>query len=75
MLGWNLTDDFARNNCTVHTFWLAPSIYSLIFLYNILSLSGGGRRPFHLSRHPSHHPSSSSWKKKMMEEEEEEKLL
>ncbi len=45
MLGWNLTDDFARNNCTVHTFWLAPSIYSLIFLYNILSLSGGGR-PF-----------------------------
>jgi hypothetical protein len=42
-----------------------------IFLYNILSLSGGGR-PFHPSVPSSIHPSSSSRKKKMMEEEEEE---
>jgi len=42
-----------------------------IFLYNILSLSGGGR-PFHPSVPSSIHPSSSSRKKKMMEEEEED---
>jgi hypothetical protein len=41
-----------------------------VYLYNILSLSGG-RRPFHPSVPLSIHPSFSSWKKKMMEEEEE----
>jgi hypothetical protein len=38
-------------------------------MYNILSLSDGGR-PFHPSILSSIHPSSSSRKKKMMEEEE-----
>ncbi len=39
-----------------------------IFIYNILSLSGGGC-PFHPSVPSSIHPSSSSRKKKMMEED------
>jgi hypothetical protein len=45
-----------------------------IYLYNILTLFGGGRpfHPFVSSSIPSSiHPSSSSRKKKMMEEEEE----
>jgi hypothetical protein len=42
-----------------------------IFIYNILSLSGGGR-PFHSSVLSSIHPSSSSRKKKKMMEEEED---
>jgi hypothetical protein len=47
---------------------------TLVVIYNILSLSGGGR-PSHPSVPSSIHPSSSSRKKKMMEEEEDEKLL
>jgi hypothetical protein len=46
-------------------------LFISIFIYNILSLSGGGRL-FHPSVLSSIHPSSSSLKKKMMEEEEEE---
>jgi hypothetical protein len=51
-----------------------PRVYIYIFIYNILSLSGG-RRPFHpsvpSSSSSSIHPSFSSQKKKMMEEEED----
>jgi len=56
-------------------FWFATLFVETlyIFIYNILSLSGGGR-PFHPFAPSSIHPSSSSRKKKMMEEEEE-KLL
>jgi hypothetical protein len=46
-----------------------------IFIYNILSLSGGGRpfHPFVPSSIPSSiYPSSSSRKKKMMEEEDDD---
>jgi hypothetical protein len=44
-------------------------IMCFIYIYNILSLSGGGG-PFHPSVSSSIHPSSSSRKKKMMEEDE-----
>ncbi len=66
----------ARVFCQVH-FTCFCDLYNhidAIFIYNILSLSGGGR-PFHPSVPSSIHPSSSSPKKKMEEEEEEEKLL
>jgi len=47
----------------------------IIFIYNILSLSGGGR-PFYpsvpTSVPSSIHPSSSSRKKKMMEEDDDD---
>ncbi len=55
-----------------HTFFFGW-ISILVLIYNILSLSSGGR-PFHpfvpSSVLSSIHPSSSSEKKKMMEEEE-----
>jgi hypothetical protein len=50
-------------------------LQEIIYLYNILSLSGGGR-PFHPSVLSSIllsiHSTSSSPKKKMMEEEEDD---
>ncbi len=47
-------------------------VYAGIYIYNILSLSGGRPPPFHPSVPLSIHPSSSSQKKKMMEEEEDD---
>jgi hypothetical protein len=44
MLGWNLTDDFARNKCTLYTFWLAPTIHLFIYTSsaNIKIFNGQG---------------------------------
>jgi hypothetical protein len=57
-----------RRRTTTTTGWIDTND---IFIYNILSLFGGGH-PFHPSVPSSIHPSSSSRKKKMMEEEEDE---
>jgi hypothetical protein len=70
----NKNKKYCQKHLSKNTFFVKGNEES-IFIYNILSMSGGGD-PFHPSVPSSVlssiHPSSSSRRKKMMEEEEEE---